>query len=107
VTSNRLRAVLSAGGDSQLDKAYADGAVTVVETAAGRPARTGSGDHGEYYEAEQKVVLDGKPAHMVDGDNTSDGLELTYWTNDARLLVNGTPKEPVKTRITRDPKKSK
>ncbi len=106
VKSSKLQAFLASGGDSRLEKAYADGSVEIVETTPGKAPRTGTGDHAEYYESEQKVILDGKPAHMVDGEGTSTGLELTYWTNDARLLITGTPKEPVQTRIMRDSKKT-
>ena len=101
VKSSKLQALLASGGDSRLEKAIADGSVEIVETTKGRPTRTGTGDHAEYYQSEQKVILDGNLAQMVDGDDTSKGHELTYWTNDARLLINGTPKEPVQTRITR------
>jgi lipopolysaccharide export system protein LptA len=106
VKSGELRAYLTSGGESSLEKAIADGSVEIVQAAAGRPTRTGTGDHAEYFEGEQKLILRGKPAHMVDGSDSTVGLELTYWANDARLLVNGSPKEPVTTRITRDRKKS-
>ncbi|MGD0499345.1 MAG: LPS export ABC transporter periplasmic protein LptC [Bryobacteraceae bacterium] len=106
VKSKELTAYLADSGDSRLEKALADGAVEIVQTAAGLPSRTGTGDHGEYYEAEQKVIVSGKPAKLVDGGNMSEGLELTYYANDDRLLVNGVPKEPVVTRITRAPKKA-
>ncbi len=100
-TSKELRAYLTSGGDSSLDRAVADGAVQIVQTVAGR-IRTGTGDHGEYYAADQKVVLRGSPAKMTDSvSGASQGRELTYFANDDRLLGSGVTEDPVKTRINR------
>jgi lipopolysaccharide export system protein LptA len=101
VKSKELRAYLTNGSDSSLDKAYADGAVEIVQAAPAR-TKTGLGDHGEYYAADQKVVLRGAPAKMTDSiSGVSQGRELTYFANDDRLLGNGVTEDPVKTRINR------
>jgi lipopolysaccharide export system protein LptA len=99
VKSTELRAYLANGGDSRLDKAFAEGAVQIVDKADGR-TRTGTGNHSEYYATDKKVILRGANAKLVDSaGNTSEGQELTYYPDDGRLLVNGAPKDPVKTRI--------
>ena len=101
VTSKELRAFLNNGGDSSLDKAFADGSVDIVQTAPGR-TRTGTGEHGEYYAADQKVVLRGSKAKMTDNiSGVSEGRELTYYAKDDRLLGSGATDDPVKTRINR------
>jgi len=104
VKSTELRAYLANAGDSRLDKAFADGAVQIVDSAGGR-TRNGTGAHSEYYATEKKVILRGSNAKVTDsGGNASEGLELTYYSGDDRLLVNGAPKEPVKTRIVHNRK---
>jgi len=99
VKSTDLHAYMANGGDSRLDKAFADGAVQIVSNAAGR-TRTGTGTHSEYYATDKKVILRGSNAKLVDSaGDTSEGQELTYYPDDDRLLVNGAAKAPVKTRI--------
>ena len=103
VKSRELRAFLAdASADSRLEKALADGAVEIVQQGAPARTRTGTAEHGEYYPDEQKVVLRGGKPQMVDslkGDTHGD--ELTYFANDDRLLVNGSPDQPAKSRIRR------
>jgi lipopolysaccharide export system protein LptA len=102
VNSRELRAFLSGeGGDSRLEKAYADGAVTIVQVASDR-TRTGTAEHSEYYTADQKVILrDGEPQLVDTLKGSTRGTELTYFANDDRLLVTGAPDHPVKSRIRR------
>jgi lipopolysaccharide export system protein LptA len=103
VKSRELRAYLAEeSADSRLVKALADGGVEIVQTAADRK-RTGKAEHCEYYTENQQVVLRGGEPEFIDslkGNNTR-GVELTYFANDDRLLVNGSPDQPVKTRIRR------
>jgi len=101
-----LRAFLApsgsdSGSDSRLEKAFAEGAVEIVQTAKDRK-RTGTGEHSEYYTDDQKVILCGNKAKLVDTvDGITEGAELTYFANDDRLLVNGAPRDPGKSRIAR------
>ncbi|MGB7723015.1 MAG: LPS export ABC transporter periplasmic protein LptC [Bryobacteraceae bacterium] len=106
VKSKELRAYLAGapsgpGADSRLDKAFADGAVEIVETAPDR-TRTGTGEHAEYYTDVQKVVLRGGRPKLVDSVKGSmQGDELTYFANDGRLLGSGSPQQPITSRIRR------
>ena len=102
VKGKELRAFLAeSGSDSRIDKALADGAVEIVQTAEGR-TRTGTGEHAEYYTDIQKVVLRGGRPKLVDSVKGSmQGDELTYFANDGRLLGSGSPQQPVNSRIRR------
>jgi lipopolysaccharide export system protein LptA len=92
VKSRELRAFLAdSDADSRLEKAFADGAVEIHQASPGRK-RTGTGEHGEYYVDDQKVILRGGSPKMVDsveGDISAD--ELTYFADNDRLLGNGKP----------------
>ena len=105
--SQELRAFLSeAGADSRLEKAYADGAVEIFSTGKDR-TRTGTGEHAEYYTADQKVILRGPRVRMVEKvftspkPNTTEGREAIYFANDDRLLMTGEPEKPGNSRINR------
>jgi lipopolysaccharide export system protein LptA len=102
VKAGELRAFLAeANADSRLEKAFAEGAVEVVQTGANR-TRTGTADHGEYYPDDQKVILRGGKPQLVDTlKGITHGAELTYFANDDRLLVNGSAEQPAKSRIRR------
>jgi len=102
VKARELRSFLAeASADSRLEKAFADGAVEIVQTAAGR-TRTGTAEHAEYYPDEQKVILRGGQPQMADSlKGTTGGTELTYFANDDRLQVNGSADQPAKSRIRR------
>jgi lipopolysaccharide export system protein LptA len=102
VKGKELRAFLAeSGADSRLEKAFADGAVEIVENAPDR-TRTGTGEHAEYYTDAQKVLLRGGRPKLVDSVKGSmQGDELTYFANDGRLLGSGSPQQPVNSRIRR------
>ena len=107
VKGQELRAFLSeSGADSRLDKAYADGAVEIFSTSKDR-TRTGTGDHAEYYTADQKVILRGSRVRMVEKlfdrpqPSTTEGKEATYFANDDRLLMTGEQEKPGNSRINR------
>ncbi len=102
VAAREIRAFLDSGSaDSTLEKAFADGSVKILMTGPDR-TRTGTSEHAEYYAAEQKVILrDGTPRLVDTRTGTSTGAELTYWANDDRLLVNGSPTRPAESRIRR------
>jgi lipopolysaccharide export system protein LptA len=89
------------GADNRLQKAFADGAVEIVQVGPIR-TRTGKSEHAEYYTDEDKIVLRGGEPQMNDNvrGNTR-GAELTYYSNDDRLLVNGTDAKPALSHILR------
>ena len=89
------------GESSRLEKAYADGHVEIVQAAVDR-TRTGTGDHAEYYTGEERIVLRGGQSQMVDSKKGyTRGAELTYYVNDDRLLVSGSPKQRATSRLRR------
>jgi len=107
VRGKELRAFLAeSGSDSRLEKAFADGAVEILQSSKDAD-RNGTGDHAEFYTEDQKIILRAPKAKMVmtpkNGakPSTSEGTELTYLVNDDRLLVIGAPNEPANNRIVR------
>jgi len=82
------------GADNRLQKAFADGAVQIVQSGPIR-TRTGTSEHAEYYTDDDKIVLRGGEPTMNDSlrGNTR-GAELTYYSNDDRLLVIGSDGKP-------------
>jgi len=92
VKAKVLQAFLAeSGADSRLERAFADGAVEIVQNSR-VATRTGSAEHAEYYTDEQKVYLkDGAPKlverKLSGKQTTTDGDELTYYANDDRLVV--------------------
>lgn len=89
------------GADNRLQKAFADGAVEIVQAGPVR-TRTGSSEHAEYYTDEEKIILRGGDPQMRDSlRGSTRGAELTYYSDDDRLLVNGTAARPVSSRILR------
>lgn len=102
VTAADVRSWLAEeGADSRLEKAFADGAVQVIQTGPVR-TRIGTSEHAEYYTDEGKVVLRGGDPQLNDSlrGNTRGG-ELTYYATDDRLLVNGSAAHPAVSRIRR------
>jgi lipopolysaccharide export system protein LptA len=99
VKSRELRAYLNdADQDSSLEKAFADGAADIVQTAAGR-TRRGTAEHAEYYVSDQKVILHGGAPTFSDSvKGATHGERLTYFADNDRLLVEGLP---AKSRIHR------
>ena len=94
--------------DSRLEKAFADGAVEIVQVAP-KATRTGTAEHAEYYPDEQRVFLrDGGPKmteRQPDGETrVTTGEDLTYFAGDDRLLVKGTLAHPGQTTLQRKAK---
>jgi lipopolysaccharide export system protein LptA len=82
------------GADNRLQKAFADGAVQIVQTGPIR-TRTGTSEHAEYYTDENKIVLrDGDPTMNDNVRGSTRGAELTYYSDDDRLLVKGSDGKP-------------
>ncbi len=100
--ANDLRSWLAEeGADDRLQKAFADGAVEIVQSGPIR-TRTGTSEHAEYYTDDDKIVLRGGDPTMNDSirGNTR-GTELTYFSNDDRLLVKGSDGKPAISHIKR------
>jgi lipopolysaccharide export system protein LptA len=102
VKSLELRSFLSeAGSDNSLEKAYADGKVELVQSAPGR-TRTGTSEHAEYFVSDEKIILRGGSPMLVDSlKGNTRGDELTYFSSDDKLLVNGAPERPATSRLRR------
>ncbi|HVN04956.1 MAG TPA: LPS export ABC transporter periplasmic protein LptC [Bryobacteraceae bacterium] len=97
-----LRAWLAEqSADSRLEKAFADGGVEIIQKGPLR-TKTGSSEHAEYYTDEDKIVLRGGNPQMRDNvrGNTR-GTELIYYSDDDRLLVNGSVASPALSHIVR------
>jgi lipopolysaccharide transport protein LptA len=105
VTSDRMQAVLtpktdSNSSDSSLDHAIGDGNVKVLETVADNRTRTGTSQHCEYFTKEDKVVLNGGAPQFVDSvKGLTRGKQLTYFSGDDKLIVDGEGKQPAFTRM--------
>jgi lipopolysaccharide export system protein LptA len=86
---------------SSLDHALADGAVEIVQTGSGR-TRTGTSEHAEYYAEEGRLVLEkGQPRMADSSQGTTQGRQLTWFSNDDRLLINGAAAKPSKSLLIR------
>ncbi len=107
VTSKELRAFLNPKtddnkNDSSLDHAFASGDLVVLDVIGPNHKRTGSADRGEYYTKEDKVVLTGGTPQIVDSlRGITKGTLITYYSGDDRLLVQGEPKKPAVTQMTK------
>jgi lipopolysaccharide export system protein LptA len=87
--------------DSRINHAFGDGKVEIVQISPDRK-RIGTGEHGEYYTDEGKIILTGGEPKLNDTLKGSTVAEkLTYFTDDDRLIVNGTPQKQVKTHLIR------
>jgi lipopolysaccharide transport protein LptA len=94
VKSKELRALLTPksekkNDESSLDHAVADGEVVIVAIKPDR-TRTGTSEHCEYYTKEDKVILNGGAPQMLDSyKGITKGRQLTYYSDDDRLVVEG------------------
>ncbi|MEZ5351740.1 MAG: LptA/OstA family protein [Bryobacteraceae bacterium] len=90
------------GGGSSLERAFADGDVRIVETMGTR-VRNGTAQHAEYYVNDEKVVLNGGIAQMVDSvKGTTRGRQLTYYSRNDSLQVEGALTQPASSTIRRN-----
>jgi len=105
VDSDRMKAILtpktdSNKGDSSLDHAIGDGHVKIFEAMADSRTRTGTSDHCEYFTKDDKVVLNGGAPQFVDSiKGITRGKQLTYFSSDDRLIVEGETKKEAFTRM--------
>jgi lipopolysaccharide export system protein LptA len=106
VKSRELRAYLAAeGADDRLEKAFADGAVQIVQTIPGR-TRTGTAEHSEYYTDDERVILRGGQPLLVDSvKGKTHAAELIYRPDDGSLQGNGSDGNPVQSDLIRDKRK--
>jgi len=95
VTSQELRAFFKEDQDkkdsdsSSLDHVFADGNVIVMDVRPGR-TRIGTAPHAEFYADDNKLILNGGKAQMVDSmKGTTRGEELIYFNDDDQMLVKG------------------
>jgi lipopolysaccharide transport protein LptA len=98
VTSKELTAYLTPktpeNDDSSLDRAIANGSVTVHYVREDNRTRTGTGDQCEYSAKEDKAILTGGDPTMVDSfKGVTRGTKLTYFNQDDHLLVDGGSKQ--------------
>jgi lipopolysaccharide export system protein LptA len=90
--------------NSSLDHAIADGNVEIVSTQPDR-TRTGTSEHAEYFAGDGRVVLtEGKPQLVDSLKGTTKGRQLTWFSQDDRLLVNGVAAQPAHSVILRKKK---
>jgi lipopolysaccharide export system protein LptA len=107
VTSKEMTAFLTPktkdnSNDSSLDHAFADGNVVVTDILANNRKRTGLSDHGEYYTKDDKVVLNGGSPQMTDSyKGITKGKQLTYFSGDDHLIVEGEAKKVAFTQMKR------
>jgi lipopolysaccharide export system protein LptA len=100
IRGREIRAYLrDSKSDSSLDRAVADGQVEILQAAAGRK-RTGTSEHAEFYEQEQRVILTGGEPRLVDSARgTTRGQRLTYYANRDHLIVEGADGRPAVSRL--------
>lgn len=104
--SRELRAYLNEASnepgksdDSSLNHAFADGDVKITQATTER-TRTGTSQHAEYYPKENKVILNTGLPQMVDSrKGITKGQQLTYFSNDDRLIVEGKKEDTAFTRM--------
>jgi lipopolysaccharide export system protein LptA len=105
VTAREIRAFLKDDKDSEssLDKAFADGAVRIVQSAAGR-TRIGTAEHAEYFTGEERVILEGGQPRLQDSlKGNTQGRQLIWFANNDRLIVNGQEGQPAESNLRRKP----
>lgn len=102
VTSDQLRAVFALkDGRTELEAAYADGRVNVVEKSPQR-TRQGKGEHAEYYVADAKAVLYGGSPEFEDTlRGATRGTRITWYQEKDALVVEGGEAKPSASRLRR------
>ena len=75
--------VFAAGDQSQLQEIVAWGGVSIIQGE-----RNAQGDQAVYDPIEEKVVLTGDPAQVIESNqDTVTGRQLTFFIGDERLLI--------------------
>ena len=108
VQSAELRAFLldePKPGQSRLHHAFADGNVIILQQGPHQGkirTRRGTAEHAEYYVADGRVILRGGNPQMADSvKGTTRGRQLTWFSANDSLLVEGAETQPVESRILR------
>jgi lipopolysaccharide export system protein LptA len=105
ITSRELTAFFKDGDDgvsTSLDHALADGDVRITQTDEER-VRTGLAEHAEYHLDEEKVILSGGRPQMIDSlRGATQGNQLTYYSRNDRLLVDGADTRPAVSKIRKN-----
>lgn len=105
ITSKDLHAYLTpksdkSSNDSSLDHAVATGNVGISDVVASGRTRTGTGERCEYYTKQDKVVLNGGAPQMVDSyKGIVRGQQLTYFSGEDHLIVDGKKEQVAFTRM--------
>ncbi len=103
VDSERMRMHLkeTPSGDTELEKAFADGDARILIQEPGN-IRRGGGEHAEYYPADEKMVLyGGEPFFDDQKEGATRGRRLTYFSNEDRLIVESGDSAPAVSVIRR------
>ncbi len=91
--SDRLNVFFSTAGTAEssvVDRAVAEGSVTVVQ-----PARRATGEHAEYFAATGKILLTGGPPTLYDAEKGfTTGQRLTFFLRDDRIFLDGGEESP-------------
>jgi lipopolysaccharide export system protein LptA len=91
--SDRMDVFFSAAsqpGASQVERAVADGHVTVVQ-----PARRATGEHAEYFAGPGKILVTGGPPTLYDTEKGfTTGRQLTFFLRDDRIFLDGGEESP-------------
>lgn len=89
-------------GESSLDRMAADGSVEIFQIDQVR-SRRGTAEHADYFVADEKIVLNGGIAQMTDSiKGTTRGRQLTYFSRNDTLQVEGVITQPVVSKIRRN-----
>ncbi|HLH02253.1 MAG TPA: LptA/OstA family protein [Bryobacteraceae bacterium] len=87
-------------GESSLNHAVATGSVVISDIISPGRTRTGTGEHCEYYTKEDKVVLSGGQPQMIDSyKGVVKGRQLTYYSGEDHLIVDGKKEQLAFTRM--------
>lgn len=80
----------SAPGASEVERAVADGHVTVTQ-----PGRHASGEHAEYLAGPGKIVVEGGPPVLYDAEKGyTTGRRLTFFLRDDTIFLDGGKESP-------------
>jgi lipopolysaccharide export system protein LptA len=80
------------GTETKLEHLQADGAVDIVQRPKGH-VRHGTGEHAEFYLADERMLLTGDPAQVTDPERgTTKGPKITWLSRYDKLVVEGEKK---------------